>query len=271
MPLGRRFLPCLLLAAAPLAAQDLLGPFQIESYEILTQNVGGGNVTSYGGGVKVLRCRHPYDAMVGVRIRKGSVVDYMQPLCAPLHQDRRSGRLFWVGKEVYGDGSNWAGNTQGGSPRRAICKQDQAIEGFLAVYTLDNVFLDDIRFECAQITGLAKGQRMVDITGRTEPVNWVRTSAATATYAGWISENSTINGQLSGGLPQGVADSVYPRQDPIRGTFFPARSQCTDSAATGLAVGVDRWTGGLMQNQVVKAFQMVCAEGYTDLVNTVPE
>lgn len=119
--------------------------------EIDTAAEGGqAGGTQIGRGYRLidLRCA-PGDVLAGVRIRRGSVLDYLEIACA-----RPSCDAYGCSWSSYSWGMS-AGNPEGGQPRSPmICGRNEMISGFRARVVTFTVFdyVADIDFECAPMT-----------------------------------------------------------------------------------------------------------------------
>lgn len=245
--------------ASPGAAQGL-PPGRITDdptfQETGTIQLGGEGWSRYSW-VGSLRCRLPTDAIVGVRTRKGTVVDYIQIACAPVVQG--GGAWSWNPQSAY-----WAagaGNPNGGGRgRRAVCPQGSAVAGFMGVTTDDSKYLQDVRFECARIARIGPDPLGTGGPAPRPPVVYI--DDRTRTWAGWLREGAGIRGQGGFGYNLPAADTddmnVTGRSKPIH------IGRCTGAAASALSAAVGTWFvgGGLGGwTNVVQAFQMFCRQG----------
>jgi hypothetical protein len=108
----------------------------------------GGKQIGRGYRLIDLRCA-PGEVIAGARIRRGSVLDYLEIACA-----RPSCDVYGCGWTSYWWGMS-AGDPGGGEPRPPmICGQNEMISGFRARAVTFTVFdyVADIEFECARMT-----------------------------------------------------------------------------------------------------------------------
>jgi hypothetical protein len=136
-----------LLLGAPLARAQWTNQPPMEPTTI---QVGGyGNFVNMS--MTTLRCAEVNHAIIGVRSRKGTVVDFLRIGCAPVVQSNNG--LSWAPGSAYWPAGT--GNPEGGSRwREANCPTGYAMAGFIAGVTQDNRYLQDVRFECARIAGI---------------------------------------------------------------------------------------------------------------------
>lgn len=128
--------------------------------ETETQQVGGAGIGSYSF-VGSLRCNSPSDAIVGARTRKGAVIDYIQIACAPVSN------ASWT-TSYWGKG---AGNAQGGgATRTAMCAPGFAIAGYAASATPGNLYMQDVRFDCARIVN--GGANAINVSDQRQVAAW---------------------------------------------------------------------------------------------------
>ncbi len=180
--------------------------------ETETPQVGGAGFGSYSF-VGSLRCNSPSDAIVGARSRKGAVVDYIQIACAPVTNASWS-TPYW-GKS--------AGNAQGGGAvRTAMCPAGSAIAGYAASATPGNLYMQDIRFDCAKIVNT--GANAINVSQQRQFVAW------------------------SGGSGDALGSG--------------SQSECQAGAASAFSVAVGRFVGASSilggGSQVVQAFSLMC-------------
>ncbi len=181
--------------------------------ETETPQVGGAGFSSYSF-VGSLRCNSPSDAIVGARSRKGAVVDFIQIVCAPV--TNASWTTSYWGKS--------AGNNQGGgSIRTAMCPAGFAIAGYAASTTPGNIYMQDIRFDCAKIVGA--GPNAINVSNQRQFVAWTGGSGDAALGSG-------------------------------------SQSECQAGAASAFSVAVGRFVGPSSilggGSQVVQAFSLMC-------------
>ena len=157
----------------PVLAQSPLPPGRLEtaprSYEVETRQVGGKGWNYYSF-VGDLRCQGSDDALVGVRTVRSDMIDYIQPICAPIHCDQ-NGCIWTNGRTGKGAGNP----NSGGSRVDKVCPAGSMISGFAAKESggflgIAGNFISDLRFDCSKIAGpgqTAKGgglQKLFPIT-----------------------------------------------------------------------------------------------------------
>lgn len=204
------------------------------------------------------------DAVVGVKIRKGTLVDFMQVICAPLQRDTRGG-LTWQQANQYYGGS--AGNKNGGYMGRfTSCPLGYVISGFKAIYSGANDYLQDIRFECSQISGAGTYSSPL---GRQQYFQIKTTSLRQ--WVSWLSDDTAVRSYSLGYNAYAIAKQVPDTINLTDKNQRKPQSDCTGGGAAAVAVGVGTYfsilTGG---HKVVQAFQMFCYGGSTDTLQANP-
>jgi hypothetical protein len=104
--------------------------------------------------VNDLRCEKSGEALVGVKTSRGTVLDKVQILCAPVTCS--GSNCSW--RNAYWAGS--AGNLAGGHDLAPmVCKTNQAVSGYRATLRGGNMFdyVNDLSIECGTITGPSRG------------------------------------------------------------------------------------------------------------------
>lgn len=115
----------------------------------------GGNQLGQYTNLMDLRCQRPEDALVGLRVSRGSALDSVQVLCAPVRctgSNCRWTNAYW---------GQMAGNLVGGmSQKPTVCPATQAMSGYKA--TVRNIaffdYITDIEIQCATIKGPSRGR-----------------------------------------------------------------------------------------------------------------
>jgi hypothetical protein len=161
--------------------------------EVDTADRRGGQAGGIGAGVgytlPTLRCPRGA-AIVGARIRRGDVLDWIQIACA--QPNCANGACQWAQR----DWGPAAGNPQGGDPHpEMICAATEMVSGFRARVVAFTRFdyAADIEIECSTIAGAADAQGLFPVSGQgewhhpegglargTRPGNIVRTSMTPA-------------------------------------------------------------------------------------------
>ncbi len=138
----------LLITGEALAQPNLHSAHRTNEFDTTDRGGQAGGI-GWGSGYafRTLRCGNG-EAIVGAKIRRGDVLDYIQVMCAaPVCA---GGNCQWNG----GHWGAWAGNPNGGDPHNAmICAQDEMLSGFKArvvtFTTLD--YAADIEIQCSRI------------------------------------------------------------------------------------------------------------------------
>jgi hypothetical protein len=179
-----------------------------------------GAFNGYFSWVGAMRCEQPNEALVGVQLRRGTVVDSIAIRCAAV--SCRSSNCTW--SSFYTAAT--AGNQNGGQPEPwLMCKPGEMVSGFrAAVRNVALFYLNDVEFECAKITSSAVR------VGRVFPVS--------SANRHWLESS----GQL---------------QAPLGGKLDPAR-ECGKYGATGLGVAIGKY--GLNRSNVVQTLGMYCGK-----------
>lgn len=232
-------------AALPNATlQNEPGPDEVE-----TQQIGGAGWHVYYQ-VGALRCPAG-EAMVGVRTRRGSVIDFMQVACAPVTCSARG--CTWSGRTGHFGPS--AGNPNGGQITDAMyCPIGYIVSGFRAYPTADNSYLQDIGFECGRLTGPTRGLSGGSYLGIAAPVEQRSITGMGRGNFGGTSQRRTSLPPRTWAPHQDANGQQLPGTSGNRtGNYI---SRCTDGGATALSVAVGKW--GVGQTPVIQAFSMFC-------------
>jgi hypothetical protein len=234
------------LGPAPVNTNQPLPAGQLENnakpYEKETQQIGGSGNHQYLQ-VGALRCK-PRDAMIGVRVRRGAVVEFLQVVCAPV--TCKPDRCLWgdAGQPYLG---TYAGVLQGSNPTmNMFCLHGYVVAGFRAGSTQGDGYLADVAFECAQQSGQPKAAQQTlypiaqpgmieDVTPGTSN----ETQTPPASLRMWVTS---------------IDDKGNPVPDSLGQSGGVRVSQCNEFGATGLSVAVGRWG----QMPAIEAFSMFC-------------
>lgn len=179
----------------------------------------GGNQLGQYTNLADLRCQRPEDALVGLRVSRGSALDSVQVLCAPV---RCSGTNCRWTNAYWGQ---MAGNLAGGASQKpTVCPATQALSGYKA--TVRNIaffdYITDIEIRCATIKGPSRGR-----AHRTFPIG--------PPYS-WLHSE----GYLS------------PSRGAFKGPFT-----CDGFSATAVSTATGRYQG-LARIRVVQALSLYC-------------
>ena len=228
--------------------------------EVPTQQIGGAGWWRYTA-IGALRCNSWTDAIVGVATNKGTLVDYIQIVCAPVARYRNG--WFWDKTRSYWQTGR--GNPRGGSRQRyTVCAQNQVIAGFRAVYRDGNSYLQDLRFMCAGIQGIGRDPFDGFLGGNNAPGPPVIQTNDQFTDAGWLRATGGIQSYV--GLPYSIPAADTDDLNVAGRAQYIAESRCTGAGATALSVAVGRWFALLqpLGTDVIQAFQMFCRAGAED-------
>lgn len=181
----------LLLAAATAFAQARVQRLETRTNQD-EKEIGqaGGNQLGQYTNLADLRCQRPEDALVGLRVSRGSTLDSVQVLCAPV---RCSGANCRWTNAYWGQ---MAGNLAGGiSQKPTVCPTSQALSGYKA--TVRNIaffdYITDIEIQCATIQGPSRGR-----AHRTFPIgppySWLHSEGNLSTSRGALKGPFTCDG-----------------------------------------------------------------------------
>jgi hypothetical protein len=136
------------------------GPLEVRPLPGETETVRAGGPDGFFTWRGALRCERPEEAIVGVRVRRGSVLDYLQIVCAEI--SCANGRCGWTRYLS----TRSAGNRDGGGPLTLLrCGQNEVLSGYRA--RVKNVaglnYIEDIAIECGKIAGPPGGPNAVPI------------------------------------------------------------------------------------------------------------
>lgn len=148
-----------LAGAAPLAAPASAQGLEMKNaggnpsaFEVELAQVGGKGPSLQSEAIGTLRC-DKRDAMVGVQIKQGQVVDYIRPVCAEV--TCTGGKCAWAQADAY-DGDEYAGNPDGGQAVFMECPTTHMIAGYDGVAANRGAYVGTLRFACAPIAAMQK-------------------------------------------------------------------------------------------------------------------
>jgi hypothetical protein len=231
--------------------------------EVGSEQVGGivnGRLIMRGwpGGktVGVLRCPQG-TAMVGLRTRVGTVVDYMQVYCSRPYWTGR----FWTWNSAQPGPST--GNPQGGDHDHVQnCGSAYMVSGFWAFTTGGGAYLRDVRIECARIRSGAVIP--MDVGGG--PMAYGVLPKESNSRDPRDNNFSRQTSQRQHRYPNrrwAERQDSYGRLVPFQLTGYDERQPehfCDESGATGIAFGLGRWMPDA--RMVVQAMTMYCVGSY---------
>jgi hypothetical protein len=223
-----------LVSAEACIAQSRLPPGAVEVPPLPgeTATVRAGGPTGVFVSRDALRCTRPDEAIVGFRTRRGSVLDYLQIVCAAVQC--RGTDCGWTRSLSTGS----VGDPNGGQiAALLLCNQKEVVSGYRAkVKGLGDIqYVEDISVQCAAIGGPPAGANAVPVASEDrQPRRWIHAT-----------------GHL--GTPQ------------FQGT-------CSATGATGVAAFGGRWITGPTVAQAMALFcggnQGACAAGtHTDFAD----
>ncbi|MBL8705889.1 MAG: hypothetical protein JNM30_13640 [Rhodospirillales bacterium] len=199
------------------------------AFEVELSQVGGKGPSLQSVAIGTLRC-DKRDAIVGVQIKQGPVLDYIRPVCAEVTCDK--GACGWVADDAY-DGDEYAGNPDGGTAVFMECPPGLVVAGFEGVAANRNAFVGGLRVACGKVASMQKRKdgRAVFALAPAAPVWAERIDAA--------------------------GDPVEAEPDPkavTRGT--QVTEYCKGWAATGLSVAVAPMVNvGVDQSKLMQSFK----------------
>ncbi len=171
-----------------------------------------------------LRCQGSGEAIVGFRIRRGSALDYLQIVCAPVNCV--GGKCGWT--SYLSEGS--AGNPSGGKTASLLlCRTDEALSGYRATVKNFDVgvvkmeYVDDVEIQCAKISGPASAANPRAVAVLPDGRTW--------RHAG---------GNLSAGF----------------GSYLNRPGVCSSTSASAVSFAVGHY--GVTQANVVQAMSLFC-------------
>ncbi len=208
-----------------------------------------------GRSVGVLRCPNQ-SAMVGLRTRVGTVVDFMQIYCANVYWNRRE--WTWSG---YPPGPG-VGNEQGGATDHdQVCASGYMVVGFRAFTRENGKYLSDVRIDCARIRSEpSMRMRIIEPWPMAYRVFPRELDASDPRDNNFSRRTSQRQGRKSNRDPA----HRYDHDTKVRVGYSQASGSdsrqptfsCDESGATGIAYGLGRW--GVNRQIVVQALTMYC-------------
>lgn len=156
---------CAAMAQSPLPP----GPLDVNPQRGETATARAGGPDGVFVSRDTLRCTRSEEAIVGFRIRRGSVLDYLQIVCAPVQCS--GGKCSW---NTYLSTAS-VGNPAGGQTSALLlCEQNEVVSGYRArVRGMANVnYVEDIAAQCARIAGAASANA-VPIAESAQPRRWI--------------------------------------------------------------------------------------------------
>jgi hypothetical protein len=226
--------PLIAIAQSQTTVQHLASSPRAGEVDTADQGLqAGGKSLGYNYQLTDLRCSAG-EAIVGVNIRRGDALDFMQIACAkPVCTN---GSCQW-------SSSHWgasAGNPYGGDSHPAmVCAQNEIVSGFRArvvtFFYRKFDYAEDIEIECAQMTSAPTSQGFFPVVG----------GAAQGSSAGWH--------HPEGGLS---LDTLIPRW---RTTFITPVISCRARGwgATAISLGVSDF----VSSHVLQAVSLYCPAG----------
>lgn len=121
-------------------------------FEVELSQIGGKGPSLQSIAIGTLRC-DKRDAIVGIQIKQGLVLDYIRPVCAEVLCDK--GDCSWVSGDAY-DGDEYAGNPDGGTAVFMECPPGLIVAGFEGVAANRNAFVGGLRVACGKVASMQK-------------------------------------------------------------------------------------------------------------------
>jgi hypothetical protein len=161
-----------LLCAQTAPAQSPLppGPLDLKPMQGETATVRAGGPDGFFVSRDILRCAGAQDAIVGLRTRRGSVLDYLQIVCAPVQcNGSNCGWNSYVSTSSVGDPNG------GQTAALLLCAQDEVVSGYRArvkgVGRLN--YVEDISVQCARISGAPTGSSVPVMQESQQGRRWI--------------------------------------------------------------------------------------------------
>jgi len=119
-------------------------------------------------GLQVLRCQGG-EALVGMRIRRGSAINMMQIACAPITCDANN-RCRWTQANFEASAGSYSGGTV---TIDQTCSADAIVTGFRATTNFGGIYAYDVQIECSQVgnippTAFISGRTITPIQPNTQ-------------------------------------------------------------------------------------------------------
>jgi len=147
------------------------GPLEIAPLPGETATARAGGPTGVFVSKEALRCARPDEAIVGFRTRRGSVLDYLQIVCAQVQC--RGSDCGWTRSLSTGS----VGDPNGGQiAALLLCDRTEVVSGFRAkLKGLGEIqYVEDISAQCAAIAGPPTAGNAVPIDGEDKrPRRWI--------------------------------------------------------------------------------------------------
>lgn len=151
-PILLALVACFLHVASAGAQPNLVSRHRPDEFDTADRNgQAGGQEWGAGYAFRTLRCGNG-EAIVGARIRRGDVLDFLQVACAAVVC---TGNTCQWSQYYWGP---WAGNSSGGDPKPPmVCDRDQIVSGFRGrVVTLTMLdYAADIELQCSRIASVS--------------------------------------------------------------------------------------------------------------------
>ncbi len=195
-----------------------------------------------------LRCRGDDEAIVGARVRRGRVLDYLQIVCAAVSCD--GGDCRW---DRYLSTASVGDPNGGNAPVLMLCRQNEVVAGFRArVLGLFNLqYVEDISIQCAPIAGppvksvapvAAKGRSWRTTTGhldrpQVEGICPAGGASAVAAFAGRYATGANVAQALAllcGSSRSACPDGTHTDFSPLGPELYnpmkkrPANAPCPE-------------------------------------------
>jgi hypothetical protein len=155
----RALVPALALLAAAFAGPAAAQGLEMKNtggnpaaFEVELGQVGGRGPSLQSEAIGTLRC-DKRDALVGVQIKQGQVVDYIRPVCAEV--SCAQGKCAWAQNDAY-DGDEYAGNPDGGAAVFMECPNTHMVAGYDGIAASRGAYVGTLRFACAPIAAMQK-------------------------------------------------------------------------------------------------------------------
>jgi hypothetical protein len=148
-PIFLVLIACFLHVASARAQPNLVSRHRPGEFDTADRNgQAGGKQWGAGYGCRTLRCGNG-EAIVGARIRRGDVLDFLQVACAAVVC---TGNTCQWSQYYWGP---WAGNSSGGDAHPPmVCDRDQIVSGFRGRVVTFSIldYAADIELQCSRIS-----------------------------------------------------------------------------------------------------------------------
>ena len=194
------------------------GPLDIHPLPGETATVRAGGPDGFFVSREALRCDRPEEAIVGFRIRRGTVLDYLQIVCARI--ECVNGKCEWSSYLS----TRSVGDPNGGQfPALLLCRRDEALSGYRArvmrLVKLD--YVEDIAIECAKIAGPPGARNVVPVLPQGR--NWH--TATGHLRAATIRRRLSIYGSNGGGRVRGTLAAHWWHSGAGHGSALRSRAR----------------------------------------------